>query len=194
MKELVKLVIMSHKRAGKVDTLKLISNCALCVSESQEAEYRKYYPNVEYLIHPDTVIGVTPKIKWIHKNVGDVVVLDDDLNTMSRNYVVNGDGEGYKVTCPDTAYEIIQANAYLAKEMGAKVFGFSTSARPVDYSPLQPFKLSGFVIGASTGYFKEFQMDSVDDSCVSASDYFISGVNAYYNRYCLIDTRYAFGS
>lgn len=192
MEELVKLVILSHKRADKVDTLKTISNCSLCVPESQAADYKKYNPGVEIIAHPDSIVGLSPKIRWVYAKYKNVVMLDDDLNGMTRNYV-DKDFELRGRVDKDTAYEILQHSAYMTKQLGAFFFGFSNSPRPVDFSPMQPIKLSGFVQGGALGFLDGFKMH-LPDECKSACDYYLSGVNAYFHRKAYIDMRYAFTS
>lgn len=192
MSELVKLVIMSHKRADRVDTLKTVSNCAICVPESQADDYKSYNPGVEIIIHPDTVVGLSAKVRWVYAKYKNVVMLDDDLNAMVRTYVDKNFDLKTRVD-PDTAYEIIQHNAYMAKQVGAVFYGYSNSPRPVDFNPMQPFKLSGFVQGGSFGFLEGFNM-VLPDECVAATDYFLSAINAYFHRKAFIDLRYAFTS
>lgn len=193
MKELVKLVILSHKRPRNVVTYKTIANCSICVPEDQYEEYKQSYPKAEFIVHPTSVVGLSAKMKWLHKEIPNVVMLDDDLNAMVRNYIDSNSSEGNKIL-PEEAYELIQANAYLAKQLGAKFFGFSNSAAPVNYNPMQPIKLSGFVIGGSFGFLEGFKLENLPDECISAQDYFCSALSAYYHRLTVIDTRFAFTS
>ncbi len=65
MKEIVKPIILSHKRADAVDTLSILPESILCVPESQAAEYREHNPYTEILTHPDTVVGFSPKVRWV---------------------------------------------------------------------------------------------------------------------------------
>jgi hypothetical protein len=192
MKEIVKLIILSHKRANKVDTLETISNCSLCIPESQVADYEKYNQGVEMIVHPDTIKGLSAKMRWVHERYPNCVMLDDDLNRMSRTFVDKEFDEKVKVD-RDTAYDVIQSTAFTAREAGCKMFGFSNSARPVDYTPMKPYKLTGFAIGGSMGFFEGFKM-LLPDECVSACDFFVSGLCAHFHRRCFINTRYAFTS
>jgi len=192
MKEVVKLIILSHKRANNVDTLKTIANCSLCVTESQAEAYADGNPDVELIIHPDNVIGLSAKMRWVHQNYPNCVMLDDDLNAMSRTYVDKNFEEKTKVD-RETAYDIIQSTAFTAKEAGCMMFGFSNTARPVDYSPMKPIYMTGFAIGGSMGFFEGFKM-VLPDECVSACDFFVSGVSAYFHRKTFINHRYAFTS
>ncbi len=192
MTELVKVVILSHKRWNKVDTLKTVSNASLCVAESQAELYRQNYPDVEIIVHPDSVKGLSAKIRWTYQKFKNVVMLDDDLSGMVRNYVDSSFGIPFKVE-PDTVYDILQHNAAMAKELGVKFYGFGSCPRPLDYNSMAPFKLTGFVMGGSFGFLDGFNM-VLPDECVAACDSFLSAVSLFYHRYHLIDTRYSFKS
>jgi len=192
MKEIVKLIILSHKRSNKVDTLDTISNCSLCVPESQVNDYLQFNGDVEIIAHPDSVKGLSSKMRWVHERYPNCIMLDDDLNRMSRTFVDKEFDEKSKVD-RDTAYEIIQSTAFTAKEAGCVFFGFSNTARPVDYSGMRPYKLSGYGVGGSHGFLEGYKM-IIPDNCISAQDYFLSASNAYFHRKAFINTRYAFTS
>ncbi len=193
MKEIVKLIILSHKRANKVDTLDTISNCSLCIPENQADEYREHNPNVEIIEHPNTIIGLSAKMKWVHQNYPNCVMLDDDLNAMCRTFVDKEFDEKFRVD-KDTAYDILQSTAFTAREAGCMMFGFSNTARPVDYSAMKPLSMTGFAIGGSMGFFEGFKMDKLPNECISACDFFVSGISAHFHRKCFINRRYAFTS
>lgn len=193
MKEVVKCVILSHKRANKVDTLHTISNCSVCVPESQADDYSHHYPDADIIAHPDSVRGLSPKIRWVHEKFKNVIMFDDDLNAMRRTYVDTAFDEGFVVKDPDLAYDIVQSTAFTAKEAGCVFFGFSNSARPLDYSPMKPYKLSGYGVGGSHGFFEGYKM-VIPDDCIAGQDYFLSASNAHFHRKAYINTRYAFTS
>jgi hypothetical protein len=193
MKEIVKLIILSHKRAGNVDTLSIVSNCSLCVPESQANDYSRFYPDVELIIHPDSVKGLSAKVKWVYERYPNCVQLDDDLNACRRTFVDKTFDEGFAVKDKDLVYDIIQSTAFTAKELGCVYFGFSNTARPLDYSPMKPYYLTGHGVGGSHGFFEGYKMVLPDD-CVSGVDYFLSASNAYFHRNCFINRRYAFTS
>lgn len=192
MKEVVKCIILSHNRPDDVITHQLINHTAICVPEAQAAAYEGANYGVELIVHPDTVVGLSAKIRWVYDQYRNVCMLDDDLNRMVRLYVDKYSDEGNHVE-PEEAYQIIQANARMAQQLGVKFFGFSNSPKPVSYLSAKPFKLSGFVQGGALCFLDGFQM-VLPDECVSACDYFLSGVNAHFHRKTLIDTRYAFAS
>ena len=70
------------------------------------------------------------------------------------------------------------------------MFGLATNAKPLMYDAAQPFKLTGWIIGGCMGYLEGFRME-LPDECISACDYYLSGVNAHFHRKCFIDTRFA---
>jgi hypothetical protein len=188
MKEVVKCVILSHKRATSLVTHKTISNCVVCVPESQESEYLEHNRDCEIVTHPDSVVGLSAKIKWVYEKYRNVCMLDDDLDAILRTYIDGSFGMKSKLT-PDEAYEMIQVSAIMAKDIGAYLFGYATSGKPVAYDSTQPFKLSGFVIGGCVGFLDGFKM-VLPKECVGATDYFISAINAFHHRKCFIDTRF----
>lgn len=194
MKEIVKIVVLSHKRADNVDTVNILppGSFVLCVPESQAQDYHDNYPHVELLVHPDTVVGLSAKIKWVYEAFPNVAMVDDDINAIRRTYIDKSFNLAPDLS-PEEAYELIQSTAFTTREAGAKLFGYSTSGKPVTYAACKPFKVSGFVIGGCFGLLEGFKM-VLPDNCVSACDYFISGINAFYHRYCWVDTRFAFTS
>lgn len=120
-------------------------------------------------------------------------MLDDDLDRCRRTYVDKSFEEGFIVKDKDQVYDIFQSTALTAKELGCVYFGFSNSARPLDFSPMKPYYLTGHGVGGSHGFFEGYKMVLPDD-CVSGVDYFLSASNAYFHRRCLINRRYAFTS
>ena len=87
MEEIVKCVILSHKRANNVKTIHAVDNCVICVPESQLDDYREHNPASEYLVHPDEVKGLSAKIRWVYDQIPNVCMLDDDIDYFVRNYM-----------------------------------------------------------------------------------------------------------
>src|SRR5690606_14783142 len=144
----------------------------LCVPEGQEMEYRKHYPDADYLIHPDSVVGLSAKIRWVYSQYPNVCMLDDDLDSIRRTYIDSSFGLPANLTSEE-AYHLIQDTAIMAERVGAKFFGLASSAKPVAYNSSTPFKLTGFVIGGCVGYLEGFKME-LPDECIAACDYFFS--------------------
>lgn len=191
MTELAKCIIVSHKRAELVSqkSAKAFANSAICVEKSQVDEYRYYNPDSEIIEHPDEVVGLSAKYKWLGANFKNFVIIGDDIDYLRRNYLADNT-KGKAVCTAEEAYEIIQATTFLAQQMGVKLWAFSKESNPVTYSGHRPFRLSGIASGGVLGILDGMQTDKLTDRCVSGLDYFLSGLNAYFNRMVLVDERY----
>lgn len=188
----IKIIIVSHKRADTIVTHKAVNNVIVCVPESQLEEYKRYNPQLEYVTHPDEVIGSSPKRQWIFEKFGDCFMIDDDVMYMHRVYLPNKNEREYVMT-PEEATSIIYATYDNAKQAGVKLFGFNRSNHPKAYSGAEPIVLTGFITGGAYGLIAEgskiFFPDYWD---FVGDDYFLNGINAYHHRYCWIDARFAF--
>jgi len=182
-------VVVSHKRADTIITQHVIDNIVVCVPENQLEEYKFYNPDLEYVTHPNDVLGSSPKRQWIYEKFGDCFMIDDDILSMSTVYKAGG--ELRKLT-KEEVNNVIDDLYELAKEMDVYLFGFNRSANPVTYGGNNPIKLRGFITGGAYGlragskiYFPNY-WDFVGD------DYYLNAINAYHHRKCLIDDRFAF--
>ena len=189
MEQEIKVVIASHKRAGRITTHKRVANSIICIPESQLAEYREHVgPDYEIVTHPDSVIGLSWKRQWMYEHFGDAFHLDDDLMFMKRIYTESGEPD--KVS-PANIYEIIQSTARAARAAGAYVFGFNTSGKPFTYQALQPIQMSGYVntcaFGLLTGSKLYFRPEMRYQE-----DYWLAGLNAYHHRKVWRDNRFYF--
>jgi hypothetical protein len=181
-----KIVVPSHKRHDKVLTNKAVANTIICVPESQYELYKLHNPETEIVTHSDSVVGLLPKRNWIYKNFGNVMMLDDDIDTMTRLYV--SPKEEVKVK-PATAYDIIQELAYACKDAGAFLFGFNTVPNPTMYKANEPIKITGYVTGCAQGLLAGSKL-WYNEKIILNCDYWISLLNAYYHRYCFKDMRF----
>jgi len=188
MKELVKCVIMSHKRADRVETSKAVANTSICVPEAQAADYERHNPKMEIIAHPDTVIGLSAKFRWLYERYKNVAFFDDDIFTINRMWITNKDKETMNLE-PDIAYEVVQNIAQVSKDLGVKLFGFGKIPNPVAYSGHQPFSVSGFVAGGMMGFLEGWKME-IPDKCIAAADFYLSCINAFYFRKTFVDNRY----
>ncbi|TDB64403.1 GREB1-related protein [Arundinibacter roseus] len=185
MKE-VKIIIPSHKRATRVRTTSAVYGAALCVEESQADLYRKCNPGIEIITHPDNVIGLTRKRDWMIRNIGDVFMLDDDIEHLSRIYTEPGEET---VVDPEVAHDIIQMTAHAAWQAGAYLFGFSSSPTPISFNSLNPVQLSGYVTGCAHGVLTGSKLWYNGDIHCN-EDYWISLLNAHHHRLIWKDTRF----
>ena len=185
----VPVVIPTHKRAGNVHALLAVKPVILCVAESQVASYKAAYPDQELLVHPDKILGISPKRQWIYEQLGDVFMLDDDCTELRRLY-----DESARVTRveADEAFDLIQDTAEMARSLNVKLWGLANNAIGRNFSAFHPFRTTGYVNAAFMGLFADRRLlFPVVPYCV-AEDYYISALNAYYYRKIWADDRFGF--
>lgn len=184
---LPKIVIPSHKRADRVKTTRLVADAIICVAESQADQYREYNPDIEIVTHPDTVVGLPPKLQWIYQKFQNVFFLDDDLLEFRAVYRT----QNLKIDDPLMVRDLIYKTAIEAKNAGCYLYGFSKDPNPLMYIAQEPIQLTGFVIGCATGIWHSDKL-YWDCSMKMKGDVWISLLNAYYYRKCWKDMRYCF--
>lgn len=186
---LPKIVIPSHKRADRVKTTKIVADPIVCVAESQEAEYREHNPDIEVVTHPDSVIGLPPKLQWIYERFGNVFFLDDDIVAVKRVY--EDDNSRTNITDKELVRDIIMKTAIDAQNAGAYLYGFSKDPNPLLYNAHDPIVMSGYVTGCATGVWASPKL-RWDCRMKIKGDIWISCLNAYYHRKIWRDTRFCF--
>ena len=62
--EIVKIVIPSYRRAGRVRAL-AIPNSVVCVPQAEYDDYVANYGEDRVVAHPDSILGIGPKRQWI---------------------------------------------------------------------------------------------------------------------------------
>lgn len=183
----INIVIPSHKRAANVLTTKVVQHGILCVPDSQYLEYKKYNPTTEIVAHPDTIIGLPPKLEWIRQNFDNCFFLDDDCTGFKQLY----EKANPQIKDKDLVREIIENTAYSARMAGSYLFGFAKDPNPLTYNAHEPIKLTGFVLGGATGLLSGSKL-YWDCNMKINGDYFISLLNAFYHRTVYKDMRYCF--
>lgn len=189
MKEIVKCMIISHKRADNVKSIKSFANACICVEESQKEEYQANYPGVEIVTHPDSVIGLAMKYQWMYDNYKNIAIIADDIDNLRRTYLLDTKGKK-DIIDKDTAYDIIQATAQTCKNMGVYLGAFSKESNPLTYSGHEPIKITGLASGGVLILLEGWKRFKLSPRCVSGLDYYMSGLNAHYNRTLFIDQRF----
>lgn len=184
----IKIICPSKGRAKNVLTAKHVSGITLLVPEKEVSEYRKHNKGVEVIGVPPKVKGITATRQWVLNSHKEVFMMDDDVFEVMQYY---DDNEPEQIKDSDFAYEVIQRLYFVAKKMDAKFFGFSSDRQPKFYISQRPLRMTGYINGAHFGVTEGHGL-KYDLGISDADDYYISALNAYKNRYCLIDTRYSF--
>jgi hypothetical protein len=184
----IKVIIPSAGRFMKpLSTLRHIANATVVVPETEVLYYRRANPGANIIEHPEEIKGMGNKRNWIMDQFGDVFMLDDDLAGIRKNCVPFY--EKVQILSPLEAYDLIQFLGDMCRQMGAVLFGFGNATNMVMFKPQEPFRMSGYINGASLGMLQNNRL-RFNPEIVSANDYYISALNAYHYRRCLKDMRF----
>ncbi|OFW47584.1 MAG: hypothetical protein A2163_00760 [Actinobacteria bacterium RBG_13_35_12] len=188
----IKIVIPSHKRAMDVKSKKVLPTAIICVPENQVDEYKYYNSEMEILGHPNEVIGLSRKRQWIYEQFGDVIMADDDILNFVKVFLDKKDQKelGIKLTVSEI-WGLTQDIYNICKETDIKFFGLNNSANPQVYSGAEPINLGAFITGGFFGIIKHdnFFFPPIDHFV--REDVFTNCLNAFLNRKCWIDRRFA---
>jgi hypothetical protein len=189
-KDEIAIVVPSMGRAGTMHTHTCFvpERLEICVPDAEVVAYKKAYPDIRIVGHPDSVHGLSAKRQWIYEKWGDVVMIDDDIAKVAcLEYAV---GEKPRFLDPIAAVSLCDRLAEEARQFGVYLFGLSSSAVPHYYQARLPFRTWGWVNAGFTGLLKDSKL-AYNNSIACSEDYWISALNAYHHRKCLIDTRFA---
>jgi hypothetical protein len=182
----VTIACPTFNRAGKVKTFTALGSDLLLVPPLHQAQlYRAAYPEARVDPHPDELKGLPPVRQWMYEKYGDLFMVDDDVPQMF-DYTQ----ERTRRLNPPEAKTVIHRIADQAEQMGAFLWGPSNERNPLRFQPQRPFRLTGVVRGRCMGllagakFFFPQEISADDEMCVS-------GLNAYFHRFCLVDERYA---
>lgn len=184
----IEKIIFTADRPTQQLTLRWLPSAILCVPESQEVLYRKANPDAKLLVHPDSVKGLLPKRNWAQERIPDSFQLGDDVTRMQS--CVTGQGEKVKQASGDLADALIDRLADEARDLGVFLFAFSSVAHPAGYDPMHPYRLKGLVYGQACGILGGGGL-YWNENIKVAGDYWMSLLNAYHHRICLVDNRWA---
>ena len=184
----IAVVIPSKGRANTILTHKYVANAKVCVAESEVGEYREVNPNIEYVVHPDSIVGLVQKREFIRKKFENVFMIDDDIKGFLR--MTQKQGETSKVS-PELAYDVIQNAGNMAKLCGAYLFSFNLLKRPEHYAGHIPLRMSGCIAGCAFGILKGSDKLIIDPRIKMCYEYFISGLNAFHYRKAFFDDRFS---
>lgn len=73
---------------------------------------------------------------------GSLLMIDDDFKC--RVQVLCRD-RPYKLTSPADIRQVVENTAQASKDVGARMFGFASSGRPMYYKPQDPFNPTGYI-------------------------------------------------
>lgn len=192
----MQIVIPSKGRPDKIMTHELFPSAKVVVVADEWKAYAKSIGEDRLVLLPENLSGLTATRNFILENWKDtdfVFMADDDVNGIGRNHLIGGkhlDDEDYDKTMikdPEYAEEIVYRLGEVAESAGAWICGFDF-CKDKHHMGFRPFFLSGFV-GCGMGFLKGHKL-RFDPSCILYDDFDVSLMNAFYKRYCVVDSRY----
>lgn len=187
----LKVLCPSKGRAGNVLTLQAFPDLTFVVTEEEAGLYKEHYPDNEVLATPQSIKGITATKQWIFDHFRDrnIFMVDDDIYMVRRFYSAPGDE--ISITDPVMVYEVVRETAYIAKAIGAKMFGFTNARHPATFKSHQLITHTGYVNSSHFGVIAGHNLN-YDLRISDAEDYFLSAYNIFLNRYLVLDQRFAF--
>jgi len=166
---------------------KLFPSALICIGEDERKIYKGFFPDGRVLVHPSNVTGIGPVRQWILDNVkNDIIIfVDDDI----KHFYSQTGLRKRRFECPETAEAVLLKTALAAKDSGAKLFGFSQSARQLNYNGTKPIAHCGWVggivgiIGRTLSYDTKLLLRADVDLCLQS---------LVKNRFIWIDNRFCF--
>lgn len=164
---MLKVVIPSKGRADRIGrfSLALFPYATVTVDEREVADYVQVVPPDQLLPHPP--FRFLPQIRnWLLDTIPDetFLMVDDDVKSVySKTGVVI---KHYRH--PVDVAQIVENAAFVAKEIGAHLFGFTQDGGVFGYRPQDPLSFTGWlgtvfgVIGRTWRYDERFQIGTED--------------------------------
>jgi hypothetical protein len=185
----LKIVVLSKGRPARVTTKNVVKIDAIVCPKNEVDDYKKYNPKIEIIAQPDGVNNIVKARQFVLNTFEEVFMLDDDVTHVGRFFASSG--EEFKVNSKEHVKDIIMQTASLARQMDAKMFGFTHLRQPVCYHSQKPFRMTGFLNASHCGFLKGHQI-KYDERMNEGEDHFASLYNVFKNRYMLINDRYGF--
>ncbi len=167
----------------------LIPDLELVVPFDEKEKYEEHNQDVNVLVTPEEVNGITATKQWMLKNIGTWFSVDDDIWCVKKMYEDNAAESS--VNDPDMIRDIIQRCCYMAEEKGAYMFGFTKERNPLMYVSHNPFKFSGYMNSSHFGVIAGSKL-WYNLEMNEGEDHWLSCLNAFEHRFFLMDTRYSF--
>lgn len=188
----IPIVVPSFNRWDIMNTHNVCADVKVCIPEGQLEKYKEVAPDVEYVTHPDDLIGLALKRQWICDKFDTVFMLDDDVKEFL--YLGSAPKAPRVRYSPEDVRDIIQGIYEAALEVPMKVhlFGINHNNDTRTYHGNIPVGFTGYIVGASMGVIDWKDSNLYFDRRMNIStDYWISLLNAYYNRIIYKDRRWS---
>jgi len=182
----IPIIIPSADRPDKI--LTRIEGAILYVPKPQGRAYKRHNPHMRVITHGPHK-NLAEKRQAVYDQFGDHFQVDDDIQFVSRLYTTGNNRKNH--LDPKKIHDLIQATYQAAKGAGAYLFGFYRSPNPKHYHAHKPIMLKGYINACAFGLRKSKHLFFTPHT-TAAESHWINLLNAYYHRYCWIDTRFHF--
>lgn len=187
----LQVVIPSRGRVEECKhAVKLFPQAVVVVHEPEYEAYRAALPaHIEVMAHT-LEGGIAPIRQWVLDKLPNEAILfvDDDVRYLK--VVAGFETASRVIKDPAAIAQVVENAAYIAKEIGAPIFGFSQASGDVrKYRPTDPISLSGWVgsvigvVGRDIEYDVTLRMRADIDFCLRAM---------LEHRILFIDSRFSF--
>ena len=149
MNDNIHVAIRSYKRAGRVETIKVVPFAKIWVPEPQAEEYEQYYPG-KIITIPDECdgnLGRKNNAILDRSPTECLLMLDDDISAIAY-------WEGGEKNYPDveSLKHFIAQGFELAKDIGVRQWGLNQAQDPMFYNCMRPFSLLAPILGPFVGH------------------------------------------
>ncbi len=147
----IKVFIPSYKRAGKVESRKVIKGSIIACHNFEEKEYREKEGG-EILVIPDELRGNIAKVRnYIldNANCKRIVMMDDDISAIGYNEQL----ERHDFN-EDQVLSFLTNGFVMADDLGVSLWGINLQCDPKFYREYSPISLLGVILGTFSCHYK----------------------------------------
>jgi len=176
----------SKGRASDVLTKKYFPEMIIIVPSGEGDLYRDHNPDQEVMETPKGIRGITMTRQWCLDKWDEVFFVDDDVKSIVKNFTAK-----QEEASPGEISEVIKRDCFIAREIGAKMFGYRSIRNPVEFKGNMLFNSTGYINFSHVGILKDHGL-KFDLTLSEAEDYYLTALNIYLNRYSVISHAYSF--
>mgnify|MGYP001166930932 FL=1 len=184
VKDCYKVVILSRGRWDTITSHDLFPYADLVVPTSEKEKYK--HTGNKIVTIPDKIEGLGGVRNWVLENYDEecIIMVDDDIKQLA---LVSG--VQHKMINDVEYIKQVLENTYIcAKDIGAKLFGFSQTIDLRKYKPYKPFSLNSWVGGVVGVIGRKYKF--INNKLKVDIDFYLQ--NVLIDRIVFVDLRYSF--
>jgi hypothetical protein len=142
----MRIITPTYKRAGKIKAIELFkTELVIACHEFELSEYKKAYPDNEFMVLPDDIGGNMGKVRnyILHNcNTDHLVMIDDDVTKVGYHE----DNKQITMELP-RILEFLEEGFNIASSVGTALWGINLQSDPKFYREYSPFSFLSPVLG-----------------------------------------------